>query len=96
MAQQLPCWWKAVEVVEDLEEMQIEHEADGVISLAEHRRQRAFVRQRVLRTVCNVARAQTIAQAVARNGEDSDRVLRLLREWGDDDPGPAAPAARAA
>ncbi len=94
MAQRLPVWWLAVEVVEDHQDMRSAHRADGEVDQDERDAECADLRLRVLPAVVRVAKSQTLAQAVARNGEDSDRVVRLLREWGDDDPaGPAALAA---
>ncbi len=106
MAQQQPTWWKAVEAVEELEEMKNRHRADGEVTVEEHERERRHLRVVVLAAVVETAECVQIGQSVMRNGPEAPWAQRLMADrakrqanvvdfsgaWHDepDDDGPAA------
>lgn len=76
---QLPKWWQVVEALETLQDMRRAHRADGVVTPEEEAQEERFLVQVVMTTAVDSADCQSLAQAIARGGPESDHARRMLR-----------------
>ena len=76
---QLPKWWVVSEVFETFQEMRNQHRSGGRLPTAEEDAiESDFILTALLPVVIDSADCQSIAQAIARYGPESDHARRML------------------